>query len=190
MFISDVDDKSGSWHRSAGIVVGRNSLEVSMSKTAKWIIGIFIGLVVLCAVVALGFLALSPMRGTALVIGGHMPRLWEGGRPNPGNDMPWDNMPMRPNRVLRGFLPFGGLFRGLFCLGFLFLIGLGIAALVLAITQTRKSPAAVAAPAAAAPPAQAAQAAIPAPTCPNCQRPVDEGWSHCPYCGTALTTPE
>ena len=46
-----------------------------MSKTTKWIIGIFIGLVVLSAVVAIGFWAMSPMRGTALVMGAHTPSL-------------------------------------------------------------------------------------------------------------------
>ena len=158
-----------------------------MSKTMKWIIGILVVLVMVCAVVALGFLAFSPMHGTTWMPGGHMPRYWDGGRFNPRSDMPWDDLPMGPNSWARGLLPFGGLVRGLFCLGFLFLIGLGVVALVLAITQSRKPAAAIASPAKSTPLAEQAQAAIPARSCPNCQHPVDDGWTHCPYCGTALT---
>ena len=161
-----------------------------MSRTWKWIIGIIIGLVVVCAVAALGFWAFGSMHGSTWTLGGHMPRYWEGGRLNRGYMMPWNNMPMRPYGFGRGYLPFGGFFRGLIGLGFLFLIGLGVAALVLAITRSRKPAAAIVAPATSTPPAEQAQAAIPARSCPNCQRPVDEGWSHCPYCGTALTPPE
>jgi hypothetical protein len=158
-----------------------------MSKTWKWIIGILIGLIVMCVIAALGFIAFGSMHGTSWVMGAHMPRTWDGGRFNPGNETPWDDMPMRPNRLGRGFLPFGGLLRGLFCVGFLFLIGLGVAALIVAITRSRKPVAAMAPP---TPVAEQAQTTIPAKSCPNCQRPVDEGWSHCPYCGTTLTPPE
>ena len=161
-----------------------------MSKTTKWIIGIFVGLVVVCVVAALGLLAFSPMHGSAWVMGVHPPRYWDGGRFNPGNVMPWDDMPMRPHRWGRGFLPFGGLFRGLFCLGFLLLIGLGVAALILAITQSRKPAAAIATPAAPTPLVEQTQEAIPARSCPSCQKPIDDGWSHCPYCGTTLTPPD
>ena len=161
-----------------------------MSKTMKWIIGIIVALVVVCGIAALGFLIFSPMRGTAWVMGAHMPRTWDGGRFNPGNDMPWDDMPMRPNRWMPGILPFGGLVRGLFGLGFLFLIGLGVVALVIALMRSRKPAAAVASPGPSTPLAEQAQVAIPARSCPNCQHTVEEGWSHCPYCGTALTPPD
>jgi hypothetical protein len=158
-----------------------------MSKTWKWIIGILIGLLVVCVIAGLAFTIFGSLRGGAWVMGTHMPRYWDGGRLNPRNDIPWNNMPMRPNLWMRGFLPFGGLLRGLFCLGFLFLLGVGVAALIAAFTRSRKPAAAVVQP---APAAEKAQAAIPARNCPNCDRPVEDGWSHCPYCGTTLTPPE
>jgi hypothetical protein len=159
-----------------------------MSKTWKWIIGILIGLVVLCVVAGLAFMVFGSIRGGAWVMGTHMPRYWGGGRLNPRNDIPWEHMPMRPNLWMRGFLPFGGLLRGLFCLGFLVLLGLGVATLIVAFTKSRKPAAAIASP--AAPVAEQAQAPIPSRSCPNCQHEVDKDWNHCPFCGTALTSPE
>jgi hypothetical protein len=161
-----------------------------MSKTWKWIIGIVIGLVVICVIAGLAFIAFGAMQRPELVMSNRLPRMWDGGRLNPRNDIPWNNMPMRPNMWMRGFLPFGGLLRGMFCLGFLVLIGLGVAALIGVFTQSRKPAAAVATPTPAAPVAEQAPATIPAGSCPNCQRPVEEGWNHCPYCGTSLTALE
>jgi hypothetical protein len=158
-----------------------------MSKTWKWIIGILIGLVVLCVIAGLALMVFGSIRGGTLV-GSHMPRYWDGGRLNPRNEVPWDNMPMRPNLWMRGFLPFGGLLRGLFCLGFLALLGLGVAALVAAFTKSRKPAAAIASP--AAPVAEQTQTPIPARSCPNCHNVVDNDWNHCPFCGTALKSPE
>jgi hypothetical protein len=102
-------------------------------------------------------------------------------------------MPMRPNRwmpfgLLRGFFPFGGFFGGLLCLGFLVLIVLGVAALVASLTRSQKPAAAIASEAPSTPPAEQAEMAAPSRLCPNCQRPVHDDWSHCPYCGTALAS--
>ena len=166
-----------------------------MSKTWKWIIGILVGLVLLCGVVSIGFMVFGRINESAWGLGAHAPRVWEGERLFPRNDSPWDDMPMHPNRffpgrMMPGFLPFGGFFGGLFCLGFLLLILLGIVALVLSLTRTRNQVAAVASEAPPAPIAEGVAMATPARACSNCQRPLNDDWSHCPYCGTALTPPD
>jgi len=70
-----------------------------------------------------------------------------------------------------GFAPFGWigmLLMGVFPLGLLVLVVLGIVWLVRAVSRpTSQSPVA------------------PAKTCPNCARPVQADWRNCPYCGTA-----
>ena len=166
-----------------------------MSKTWKWIIGILVGLVLVCGVVSIGFMVFGRINGSSWGLGVHAPRVWEGERLFPRNDRPWDDMPMHPNRLfpgrmMRGFFPFGGFFGGLFCLGFGLLILLGIVALVLPLTRSRKPAAAGASQAPPAPLAEGAEMATPAHPCPNCQRPLNDDWSHCPYCGTALTPPD
>ncbi len=165
-----------------------------MSKTAKWIVGILVGLILVCGVVSAGFLTYSRFNGLAWVTAARAPRVLEGGRLLPRDIRPWDDMPMRPNRLApfgftRGIFPFRGLFGGLICLGFLFLIVLGIAALVASLSRSQKPAAAIATEAVSAPTSMQEETATPARACPNCQRPVSNDWSHCPYCGTALTPP-
>lgn len=159
----------------------------------KWIVGIAFGLLLLCVLVLVVYVVFSqinlPARGVAIL------RDWDGGRLYHRDMTPWDDMPMRPDRFMpfamtRGFFPFGGLIGGLFCLGLLSLILLGIVALVVTLTRSRTPPAASPAPVQPATPGDGEEVATPARACPNCQRPVMEDWSHCPYCGTALAPPE
>lgn len=156
-----------------------------MSKTMRWIVGIAAGLVVVCVVVAIGFLVFNRINGPVWAFGG---------RVAPRNVIPWDDMPIRPRWLPGGmsryFFPFGSFFGGLVGLGFLFLIVLGIVALVLSLTGSRKPAAPIVSqePSAAYP--EQSDMTTPARPCPNCQRSVNEDWSYCPYCGTALTPPE
>ncbi len=159
-----------------------------MSKTWKWLIGIFIGLLLVCVIAGLAFMVFGSLRGTGWMMGAQLPHAWDGGRLNPRNDIPWNLVPMRPNLWMHGFMPFGGLLRVLFCLGFLALLGLGVAALVAAFTQSRKPATATASP--VHPVNEPDRVTTPARACPNCQHEVNPDWSHCPYCGSALTPPE
>lgn len=116
---------------------------------------------------------------------------WDGGRL-----FPWRFMPMHPYGVFPGsrfdgFFFWGRLAGWLIGLGFLALIVL--AAIVLVLALTRRQPAQVVSTPSA--PVRdsgtpSAPAAVPTPgrTCPNCARPVQEDWSHCPYCGAPLAT--
>ena len=72
-----------------------------------------------------------------------------------------------------GFAPFGWigmLLMGLFPLGFLVLLALGIVWLVKTVGQAGSGQ----------------QPVAPARACPNCHRPAQSDWRNCPYCGTAL----
>ena len=120
------------------------------------------------------------------------PETWEGGRLNPRDTTPWDDMPMhriRPFGLFGGFFPFRGLLVGLMCLAIPLLVLLGIVALVVALTRTnrRGEAAATSTPApAAARVVEQEEAGALTETCPNCGRTVNTEWSHCPYCGTNL----
>jgi len=164
-----------------------------MSKTMKWMIGILVGLLVICSLAAAGYLVFSRInlsaRGVTIL------RDWDGNRPFDRDVAPWDHMPMSPNRwapdgMMRGFFPFGGLVGGLVCLGFLSLVVLGIAALVISLRRSRKPATATLSQVEPATPGEGEDIATPALTCSNCQRPVNEDWSHCPYCGATLTPQE
>jgi len=164
-----------------------------MSKTMKWMIGILVGLLLVCLLAAAGYLVFSqinlPARGVTIL------RDLDGSRPFDRDVAPWDHMPMRPNRwapagLLRGFFPFGGLIGGLVCLGFLSLVVLGIVALVISLMRSKKPAAVAPSQVGPATPGEGEEMAIPARTCSNCQQPVMDDWSHCPSCGTALAPPE
>ena len=73
-----------------------------------------------------------------------------------------------------GWMGFGGLLGGLFCLGLLVLLGLGIAALV---RGASRPVAAVAAPVAVTPPPAMVHA------CTKCGQSVLDGANFCPNCG-------
>jgi hypothetical protein len=166
-----------------------------MSRTAKWIIGILIGLLVVCTLASAGFIASRRMYGVATALGVRPPETWEGGRLNPRDTTPWDDMPMRrmmPFGFFRGFFPFRGLLVALMCLIIPLLVILGIVALVVALTRTNgRGEATTSTPALAATRAvEQEEAGTLTETCPNCGRMVNTEWSHCPYCGTTLKPSE
>jgi hypothetical protein len=71
---------------------------------------------------------------------------------------------------MMGWMPFGGIFSGLFFLAILALVVLGILWLV------RRTKA----------PAPATQPAVVLHSCQNCGKPVQDDWKNCPYCGKKL----
>ena len=146
-----------------------------MNTATKWIIGIVVGLILLTAIVGIGYLAFSRWPGPIWVMRSPGIHPWEDGR----------GMPLLPFRGLPaqrfiGFFPLRFLGGGLIFTGALVLIVLGVIWLVRSLGRPQpSSPLAVPTPAPAVP-QPAAQA------CPNCKRPVQEDWSHCPYCGADL----
>ena len=71
-----------------------------------------------------------------------------------------------------GFAPFGWvgmLLMGVFPLGLLVLVVLGIVGLVRVVSRPASQP-----------------PVVPAKLCSNCKQPVQADWRNCPYCSTAL----
>jgi hypothetical protein len=85
-----------------------------MSTTAKWVIGIVVGLIVLF-LLPFAWQALFPTYGYGM--------------------MGYGRVPMMGNYGYGGFMPFGMIFMWLIPLGLIALIGLGIAALVKYLTK-------------------------------------------------------
>jgi hypothetical protein len=158
-----------------------------MKTALKWILGILIGLILVAAVVAIGFMVAGRSGWGHGMMESRAIHPWDGGRV-----MPWRDMPMQPyggmfHRPFGGFFPLATLAGGLFCLGVLVLIVLGIIALVRALSRPKQpaaSPAPVIEPAPAPAPALVEVAAHP---CPTCGRQVQEDWHHCPHCGADLS---
>ena len=167
-----------------------------MKTTTKWILGIVISLVILAALMAIGFLVISRWSGATWIIDGRASQLWDGGRAMPWRAMPWRGipgreMPMHPNwrsptHWFGGFFPLRMLAGGLIWLGILALIVLGVLTLVRGLRRPQQ--AAIFSVPATSPTSASAPVSAQAPSnaCPNCQRPVQGGWNHCPYCGSAL----
>jgi hypothetical protein len=175
-----------------------------MSRTVKWILGFLIVLVLVCAATAVGFAVFGGYARTAMVT-----TWFEQGEPDLGRIQPWEDMPMHPGRIppmenmprmpyrafpgrlLPGVMPLGGFSGILLCLGFLLVLGMSAAALVISLTRGRQQPAAAAASETAPTPlAEVAAPEAASPACPSCQRPVHDDWSHCPYCGASLAPAE
>lgn len=145
-----------------------------MNKSTKWILGIVIGLVCVAALVAAGFVMLRWWGGSGWMMESRGFRTW-----GDGPIQPWQRMPMHPNSGLPfssfgGFSPIRMISVGLLCLGFLALIGLGVIVLVRSLIHASQ------------PAENPALATSPAQACSNCGRPVQNDWSHCPYCGNPL----
>jgi uncharacterized membrane protein len=170
-----------------------------MTRTVKWILGILIGLVSLCAVVVLGLFAISRLGFGAVAVSRRGFTPFDGRGPMPM--APYQEMPYRH---FGAFSPFGFLGGGLILAALLGLFVLGVIALVLLLRRPARAaiqstvPMQSAAVDPAAPSGQispdqstAAQAMPSAPTgqsCPSCGRSVQADWSHCPYCGTGLSS--
>jgi apolipoprotein N-acyltransferase len=163
-----------------------------MKKAWKWVIGIVVVVVILAALVGVGFVVRNNMhilRGQAQINPG-LPGRGPEMMPNGGfgyhergpEMMPYGGFgyPMRgPSMMGFGWRLFGGLIGGLFMLGFLVLAVLGIIWLV-GRGRTQRTVAATAAIPAGT--ASTAPAEIKTP-CKNCGRPLEAEWKVCPHCG-------
>lgn len=140
-----------------------------MNKVWKWIIGIVLGLVILAVLMGVGFMVRSNFhvyRAEVLDSRGFSER------------SPW-MMPyggfgshMRgPGMMGNGLMPFGGFFGGLFSLGFLALVVLGIIWLVRSLRMPKPVDVSAVMPAAVVNP------------CKKCGKPIQDDWKSCPYCG-------
>ncbi len=156
-----------------------------MKTALKWILGIVIGLIVVAAVVAIGFLVAGRWDWGSGMMEARPVHPWDGGRV-----MPWRNMPMQPHggiyhQRFGSFFPLGAIASSLFCLGVLVLIVIGVIALVRALSRPSQL-AATSVPAATPTPAPEPIHTLTHP-CPSCERQVQDEWSHCPYCGADLS---
>ena len=162
-----------------------------MNRGIRWFLGIVLGLVVVAILVGAGFFVYDRLHN-----GGWMMSSRGDGFRQFGRVFPWSNVPGQGNpRTLRpfvevpasrviGFNPLRMVFICLFGLGVLVLIVLGVVFLVSSLTRPKQA-AATATPAASpvTPPPPSAEHA-----CPHCGRSVQGDWSHCPYCGSPLTS--
>jgi hypothetical protein len=162
-----------------------------MKKVWKWVIGIVIVLVVVAALVVGAFLMRSHFANVVNIDKFNRPGVQVPGYGTrqrfPGGDG-WGvyGMHMRGPGIMGygRWNPLGGLIGGVFCLGFLALVVLGIIWLVRRLRTPAVVSAAVAP--AAAPVAPVAEPVVPLAAvhpCPKCGEPVQEGWKHCPNCG-------
>jgi hypothetical protein len=126
-----------------------------MNKALKWILYILLGLIILAVVAGILFAVFGGLRY---------------GIVRPGFRM------VEPMRY-RSFSPFQAIFGGLFGLGVVVLVIVGIVALINALKQNNKT-------IQSTPPAEIA---APARTCSNCGKPAQEDWKTCPYCGNPLS---
>jgi hypothetical protein len=164
-----------------------------MKKGWKWVIGIVIVLVVVTALVVGAFLLrshfanvvnIAKLNRPGVKVPGYVPR-----QRFPGVDG-WGvyGMHMRGPGIL-GFgrwNPLGGIIVGVFCLGFLALVVLGIIWLVRRLRNPAAVSAAVSPAAPVTPIAEPVTPVVPVAAvhpCPKCGEPVQEGWKHCPNCG-------
>jgi hypothetical protein len=144
-----------------------------MKKVWKWIIGLVLGLVIITVLVGLGFM----IRGNFHVYRAEIPNSRSFSERGP-EMMPYGGFGwhMRgPGMMSYGMLPFGGLIGGLFGLGFLALVVLGIIWLI----RSLRKPKVIDVPA-------VFPAAMPAAivnSCKKCGKPIQDDWKVCPYCG-------
>jgi hypothetical protein len=161
----------------------------------KWVLGIVVAIVIVAALGLAGFWVYTHWGGRWMMD----PRAREVliiPRQGPQDEVPrWQGrMPMRPlgrmpfygmhGRTLGAGSALGWILGGLFRLGLLALLILGIVALARLVWPARMATVSVTAVPAATQPA----AVQPAVACPNCSYTVQAGWKHCPNCGSALST--
>ena len=120
----------------------------------KWVIGIVLGLLALAILAGIP-LAMHSWRPAGLEVA------WGGS----GWGMRgFQRMPMMHGFSGPGFMSFGGIFAGLFQLGLLALLVVGIVWAVRAVKAQR----------------------LPARSCTKCGRAVQEDWKVCPHCANKL----
>ncbi len=164
-----------------------------MRKVWKWILGIFVVLVVLAVVVGGVFLLRSHFNGFTRFVqvfpqgsqapDGRVPFNGRGQREGPGWMMPYGGhgYPMMGGRGFGfGMMPFAGFLGLFFFLGFVALVVLGIVWLV---RSQRRPQQVVAATTMAAAPESPVSAAMAVHSCKKCGQPVPEGSNFCPNCG-------
>jgi hypothetical protein len=162
-----------------------------MSRIFKWILGILLVLVVFAGLAFAGYMLYTHWTGA-----GWMPeqRAFQF-----RDNLPWcDRMPMfgyhMPGMRFGGFF-FSFILGGIFRLGTLVLVVIGIVALVRAIWPARPVMVAPASPITAAPtsmpaagPSEVAPGESTFSTCASCASPLQPGWKHCPNCGAPVGT--
>ncbi len=146
-----------------------------MKPVWKWIIGIVLGLIVVAALVGVGFWV---FRG-AVTMHQVAVRVPANGQPGqPGRPFFGRGFGMRefgmPGYGMHGYgmmgwgmQPFGGILGGLFFLGLVALLVLAIIWLVRSLRTPKL-------------------AAVATHACPNCGKSVQTDWRNCPYCGKKL----
>ncbi len=147
-----------------------------MKKVWKWIIGIVLGLIVLALLVGLGFLVRNNFHAY------RTETFYRGYTERGPSMMPYEGygFHMRgPGMMGYGIMPFGGLIGGLFSLGILVLLVLGIIWLVRSIRTPKTSAASSATPSMVA---SETPAGVTNP-CKRCGKPLQSDWKVCPHCG-------
>lgn len=138
-----------------------------MKKATKWLIGALVALAIIL-IVAL-----------PLIYWFSQPRVIQmGWRQVP---MPFDFDWRFDHGMMRGYgyiFPFGIILGGLFRLGLLILVVVGIIALIRGLSRSG---------APLPPPTTPPAPAVPSRLCPNCNRAVQDDWKLCPYCGHHLS---
>jgi len=142
-----------------------------MKKVWKWIIGIFLGLIVLAVLIGIGFMVRANFHGYRAEA--FVPRGFSEHGPEM---MPYNEFGshMRGPGMMGysyGLMPLGGFIGGLLSLGFLALVVLGIIWLVRRLSTPKLVEAPATMPVAVATP------------CKKCGKPIQEDWKVCPYCG-------
>jgi len=156
-----------------------------MSRSFKWIIGIFIGVIVVAALVAAGFFVFNHGFGRIGLMDEAL------GMRLRGNEriQPWRDMPMHPylrmpgSRIGFGYSPLAFVLGGLLRLGLLTLVVVGVIALIRGMWRPR--PAEVVPAPTIQTPVEPVSPLL--STCPNCGFAVQEDWKHCPNCAHDLS---
>lgn len=138
-------------------------------KRKWWIIGIVLGLVILTVLMGVGFMVRGNLHGY------HAEVLYTRGSSERGPGMTdyceFGSHMRGPGRMGYGLMPFGGFFGGLFSIGFLALVVLGIIWLVRSLRTPKPDEVSTAMP------------AIVVNPCKKCSRSIQDDWKICPYCG-------
>ena len=153
-----------------------------MKKSMKWFLGILISLIVVAVLVTAVFLITHRWDRSERLTEAYNYPSWYNGR-----GMPDDHHAMSMVRHNNRLFPIGMFFGSLLGLGFLGLVVLGMITLVRSLIRPSQP---LVAPGVAPQPTPVPSPEVtptPGRNCSNCGHQVQDEWSHCPYCGTALT---